>query len=102
MAYVYGDKTVNRIVSHEPGVRAAVADAALEIASDAEGRLARHYKSGEHRIEVEQGRTDAYVWLVGQGALGVEFGHWVKGAYESDPPKYAEGLYIISGAAGLI
>ncbi|AIG78463.1 Hypothetical protein AJAP_28125 [Amycolatopsis japonica] len=102
MAYVYSDRTVNRIVSRLEGVRAAVADAALEIAADAEARLAGHRETGRARIEVEQGRVDSYVYLVDEAALSIEFGHWVEGAYKPNVPTYVEGLYIISGAAGLI
>ncbi|WP_439377828.1 DUF5403 family protein [Amycolatopsis lexingtonensis] len=103
MAYVYSDRTVNRIVSHIPGVKAEVAEAALEIGVRAETKLLRHQKTGSHRIEVEQGRTDSFVWLVGPAALSVEFGHWVYNDDEQvEPLGYAEGLYIITEAAGLI
>jgi hypothetical protein len=103
MAYVYSDRTVNRTVSHLPGVRAAVAEEALEIGVRAEANLARNRDTGASSIEVEQGRVDSYVYLVDpDNAVAMEFGHWVAGSYETDTPKFVDGLYIISLAAGLI
>jgi hypothetical protein len=104
MGYVrlHSDKTINKIVSHLPGVKAAVADAALEIGVKAEANLALHRDTGAASIEVEQGRVDSYVYLVDDAAMSIEFGHWVGGKYKTDKPRHVEGLYIISRAAGII
>lgn len=102
---LYQDKRVNRIVSHLPGVRAAVADAALDIGVEAEARLLSHRdytNATNHQIEVEQGRVDSYVYLTGPAPMSVEFGHWVEGKYKPFAPTYVPGLYIISQAAGVI
>ena len=95
------DETMNTVVSHIDGVVGSVASEAEEIGARAEARLAPHTKSGAHHITVTHGEVDSFANLEGPAAADVEFGHWVKGKYETDPPKFAHGLYIISGAAGL-
>lgn len=98
-----GDKAINNIVKDLEPVSAAVHLHARAIAAKAEGRLAPHTKTGQHHIEIEYGRVDAYVWLTGPNAVSVEFGHDVyNDAEQIAPIGYAEGLYIITGAAGLI
>jgi hypothetical protein len=98
-----GDKAMNNIAKDLEPVAAAVHLHARLIAAKAEGRLVPHTKTGEHHIEIEYGRVDAYVWLVGPAALSVEFGHDVYNDNEQVAPLgYAHGLYIITGAAGLI
>jgi len=104
MATVYSTRRVNRIVSHLPGVRAAVAEEALEIGVRAEAKLLRHRdrtNRTDHSVDVSQGRIDSYVSLVGPAPLSVEFGHWYKGNL-GGTPQYVPGLYIITGAAGLL
>jgi hypothetical protein len=97
---LYKDKVINRRVSRLPEVRAEVAETALNIGVDAEARLLRHRdttNSTDHRIEVEQGRVDSYVYLVGPAAYAIEMGH-----VHNHSKKWVNGIYAISGAAGLI
>ncbi|ERB55488.1 hypothetical protein N806_31195 [Rhodococcus sp. P27] len=101
MVRLIGQKAMNRVVSHIDGVKAAVADQALEIGVKAEMRLNMHRYSGNASISVTQGDVDSFVNLDDPAAMSIEFGHMVKGKYESDTPKYVAGLYIITGAAGL-
>jgi hypothetical protein len=102
VATLRSDRTINKIVSQQPEVKEAVSEAALKIAVKAERKLQLHRDTGAARIEVEFGRTDAYVFLVDEAAVSIEFGHWVKGKFETSEPKYVPGLYVISEAAGLI
>lgn len=89
------DKQVNRIVSHLPGVRQAVYDKADEIGTRAESRLAGHRRTGRSSIEVEYTRINGLVSLVDpENAMAIEFGH-------ARGNTNVEGLYIITGAAGL-
>lgn len=91
-------RQINRIVSHLPGVRGAVRDKADEIAREAETRLSAHRVSGRASVEVTYGRIDSFVSLVDpHNAMAIEFGHKHNRTGEN-----VEGLYIITGAAGLI
>lgn len=104
------DNVMNRIVANLDGVRAAVAAEAEEIGARAEARLALHRQDGNARIEVKKTRgagfskTDWFVSLVDSdnaksrgNAKAIEFGH-----FHNFSGKYIPGLYIITGAAGLI
>ncbi|WP_231951406.1 DUF5403 family protein [Nocardia terpenica] len=96
-----GQKAMNQVVSHVDGVKDAIGDEAKEIGSRAEARLAGHRRSGRAQVTVTNGDVDSFVNLEDPAALSIEFGHMVKGKYETEEPKYVPGLYIITGAAGL-
>lgn len=102
MVRLIGQKAMNRVISHIPGVRAAVAAKAAEVAAVAEMRLAAHRHSGRARIDVTHGDVDSFVNFEDPAVLSIEFGHFVGGKFETDEPKYVPGLYIITGAAGLL
>ncbi|WP_051898620.1 DUF5403 family protein [Sciscionella sediminilitoris] len=89
-------KRANKIVAQI--ARPAVAEVALEIGVKAERLLAEHHRSGEHRIEVDQNRVDAYVSLVGPAAAAIELGHFA--GYKGERSK-VEGLHVLTRAAGL-
>ena len=96
MAKLAADRTINRLIAREAGPE--VAQHALRIGVKAEGLLATHHRSGEHRIEVDHGKVDAYVSLVGPAALSVEEGHFDGyGGHRT----YVEGLHVLRRAAGL-
>lgn len=97
-----GDKAMNRVVSHQDGVKAAVYSQAVEIHGRAESRLSMHRDTGKARVTITRGDTDAFVNLEDRAALSIEFGHAVKGKYAGGEVKYVPGLYIITGAAGLV
>jgi hypothetical protein len=96
-----GKKFINKVVSHEEGVKAAVFDQATAIAARAEARLnmAKH-RTGASQIKLEQGRVDSYVTLDDPAAMQIEFGHWLV-YYGHETPVYIPGLYVLTGAAGL-
>lgn len=96
-----GWTAMNHVVSHIEGVKASVRAEAEEVHAKAEARLARHRNTGAADVSVSQGDVDSFVNLDDPAALSIEFGHFVKGKYEDDTPKYVHGLYIITGAAGL-
>lgn len=97
MATVIGQKSMNKIVSHLEGVGLAVHETAREIGGKAESRLATHRDTGAAEIEVERGDVDSYVSLVDEAAVSIEFGH-----KNAQTGRYVHGLYIVTGAAGLI
>jgi hypothetical protein len=102
MARLISQKAMNRVVSHLDEVKSEVAEKALEVGLRAEARLAGHRRTGRAQVTVTQGDVDAFVNLEDPAVLSIEFGHMVKGKFETDVPKYVPGLYIITGAAGLI
>ncbi|WP_033401316.1 DUF5403 family protein [Actinokineospora enzanensis] len=69
------NRRADDIVAHLPEVRAAVREAADEIADRARAALAAHRRTGTAAIEVTRGRTDTVVSLVDEGALSIEYGH---------------------------
>ncbi|EFV12945.1 DUF5403 family protein [Segniliparus rugosus] len=101
MARLLGQKAINKVVSHVEGVHHELGDVARRIKGNAEARLAIHRQTGSARVTLTEGETDWLVNLEDNAALSIEFGHVVKGKYETDPPKFAPGLYILTGAAGL-
>jgi hypothetical protein len=72
-----------------------------QVGARAEAMLSSHRRTGEHEIFIEHEEIDGLYGLEGVHPESVEFGHWVEGKFKTDPPKFAEGLYIITGAAGL-
>lgn len=91
-----GQKAMNRRISHLTGVKGAVYSHAVEIQGKAENLRAQHYVTGNATIEISQGDTDAYVSLVDEAAVSIEFGH-----INARTGKYTPGTYIITRAAGL-
>lgn len=94
MAEVYPG--TERVIAHLDVVRAAVLDAAREIGARADTLLAAHHNTGDATIEVTRGDTDAFVSLVDDAALSIEYGH-----FTPDGVTYVSGLYVITRAAGL-
>lgn len=102
MVRLISDKAMNRVVSHLEPVHNELGDVARRIRKSAQGRLEIHRYSGTAKVTISEGDVDWFVNLEDAAAISIEFGHWVKGKYE-DPskPKFVQGLYIISRAAGL-
>lgn len=99
---LYGRRYINTVVDHLPGVHAAVGTEAKKIYRRSKARLAMHADTGAASVTLTEGDVDWFVNLVDNAAMSIEFGHWVKGKYEDpEQPKYVQGLYILSGAAGL-
>lgn len=101
MVRLISQKAMNRVVSHLPEVVDRVADEAKQVGGRAEARLAAHRHSGNAEVNVTHGDVDSFVNLEDPAVLSIEFGHLVKGKFETDKPKHVPGLYIITGAAGL-
>lgn len=97
MATVY--KHANRIVAHLPGVHAENVALAGDIATEARALLARHRITGEHHIEVTEGKVDAFASLVGPAAIALNDGHVLVDRKTGRPVGYVEGLHIMEKAA---
>jgi hypothetical protein len=95
------NRNVARIAAREPGVRKAVRAKAGELAGRARAVLAAHRRTGATQIEVTHGKVDAFVSMVGEGAISIEYGH---GAYTRPDGREvgaSQGLYVIHKTAGL-
>lgn len=92
-----GQKAMNHRISHLEGVKSSIRATAQQIGGKAEARLASHRYEGHAEISITYGDTDAFVNLDDEAALSIEFGH-----IHNWTGKYTPGLYIITGAAGLI
>lgn len=97
MVKLIKQKAMNRVVSHLPQVKDRVFFIAEQVGGRAETALARHYHQGHAYIEVTQGDVDSLVSLVDKAALSIEFGH-----ENVLTGNYTPGLYILTGAAGLL
>ena len=95
MVWLISDEAMRTKIAHLPEVIAAVHDAAEENGAKAAARLAAHRDTGAASISVTQGDVDSFVNLDDPAALSIQFGHMVKGKYETDEPKYVPGLYIL-------
>lgn len=99
MAYLVPRRVLHTIVAHE--VRDGVHDEAEKVGDRAKANLARHRREGKHHVTVTAGSVDSFVNLIGEAAMSLEFGHWVEGKFKTDPPTFAQGTYILTGAADL-
>lgn len=94
-------KRMNQTISHLPGVIGAVRAEAVQIGARAEARLKAHFYEGEAEISVTHGAIDSFVNLDDPAALSIEFGHTLY-VHGQKTGRQIPGLYIISGASGLI
>lgn len=99
--FVQDNARTRRTNARMPQVAAAVEAKTFEILLAAEGLFASHDHPGGHRIEVEKGKTDGFVSLVGPAPLSVEFGHFEGDEQFGDDRRFVKGLHILSRAAGL-
>lgn len=99
--FLIGDKRMNHVVSHLPGVVASVANQAQKIGAKAEAKLRAHTYEGHASISITHGETDSFVNLDDPAALSIEFGHDLV-YFGNETGKHVPGLYIITGAAGLV
>ena len=97
-----GEKAMNTVVSHHSEVQASITAETEEAVSRGTARLASHRDTGNAEVNSTYGETDGFVNLDDAAAMSIEFGHFVKGKYERDEPKFVPGLYIISEATGLL
>jgi hypothetical protein len=89
-------KAMNHTISHLGGVKLSIRGTAQKIGGKAETRLAAHRDEGHAEISITYGDTDSFVNLDDEAALSIEFGHT-----HNFTGKHVEGLYIVTGAAGL-
>lgn len=88
------EKKMNKTISHEKGVVGAVRGAAQELGGIVSGRLAPHRKTGHAHIEVTHGKVDAYVSLVDEAALSIEFGHYMGREELGTKRRFIPGLHL--------
>lgn len=91
---------LERVIANSEAVEGILGDETFEILNKARANLARHKKTGSHKVTQTKGKVDHYVNLEGPAALSLEEGHFVKGAYESTEPTYVPGLNILKDAIG--
>jgi hypothetical protein len=80
-------KNLERIVAHLPELEEQMGDITYEkILLPARDNLARHHKTGAHKVTQTKGKVDHFVNLEGPASISVEEGHhaahsgkWVKG-----------------------
>lgn len=85
------------IVAHLDGVHAAVLHEGVSVAERATALLAAHRQSGNHRIELHAGRTDARVDLTGRYPAAVENGR----GPNANGRGAMRGLHVMIRAAGI-
>lgn len=91
-------KTINNILKGLQGVKMSTRTQAQGIGSRAESRLTAHRNEGESSISITYGVVDSFVNLEDpDNAMAIEFGH-----FHNYSGEYVQGLYILTGAAGLV
>jgi hypothetical protein len=85
-------KGLERTIAHSDEVESILGDEAYLILGRARANLARHHKTGSHRVTQDKGTVDHFVNLEGPGALAVENG-WHK-----RDGGFVRGLDILKGA----
>jgi len=85
-------KGLERTIAHSDEVESILGDAAFLILIRARANLARHHKTGSHKVIQEKGRVDHFVTLEGPSSLAVENGWHTKGG------NFVRGLNILKGA----
>lgn len=91
---------LERVVARSDDVEAILGDETFEVTTRARANLAKHKKTGSHKVTQTKGGVDHYVNLEGPAALSLEEGHFVGGSFESDEPTYVPGLNILKNAIG--
>ncbi|GGM64787.1 hypothetical protein GCM10012275_39210 [Longimycelium tulufanense] len=90
-------KKMNHVLKDLEGVQLAVSGKAQTFGGRAKMRLAPHRDRGDAKVVVRRGHVDSYVILDDEAAMSIEFGH-----FHNVTGEWVEGLYIITGATGLI
>lgn len=85
-------KSLERTVAHSDEVEGILGDFAFVILGRARANLARHHKTGSHKVTQDKGKVDHFVNLEGPAALAVEDG-WHK-----KDGGFVKGLHILKGA----
>jgi len=83
---------LERTIAHSDEVEGILGDFTFEILGRARANLARHHKTGSHRVTQDKGRVDHFVHLEGPYSLAVENG-WHK-----RDGSFVRGLDILKGA----
>lgn len=107
MAQVYkrvGGRKIEKVIAVHATVQDRLDTEILQAATRAEAGLARHRKTGQAKIEVDEGRVDRYLVLVDEAgagaAMSIELGHRSV-TPGGDEVGYVEGLHILGDAMGL-
>lgn len=88
------ERAFNKKISHLPGVKSSVRGEAKIIGEIASARLAPHRKTGAAHIDVSHGTVDAYVSLVDEAALSIEFGHYMGRQELGTKRRFIRGLHL--------
>lgn len=92
---------LERVIAHTEELEAQMGDITYGITIRARANLAKHRRSGEHKVTQTKGQVDHYVNLIGPAALSLEEGHFVKGFYHGPGRgewKFVQGLHILRDA----
>lgn len=88
---------LERVIAHTDEVERALGDIAFGITQKARSNLARHRKTGTHKITQTKGKVDHFVNLVGEAALSVENGHFTDPVATGEF-RFIRGLNIVKDA----
>lgn len=101
MVYLIPAEKMNKMLSKDLKVQAAVEKAAKKMFRRATSYLNMHRDTGAAKIELERrrnlkyGHIDWFVSLVDEAALSIEFGHYIR---TTNGYKRVNGLYIVTQA----
>lgn len=79
-------------VAHSDELEREMGDETFKIFTKANANLARHRRTGNHRITQTKGKVDHFVNLEGDASLAVEEG-WF-----ADNGRWVEGLHVLRDA----
>lgn len=92
-------RTCPRDIAHTAELEAKLGDITYIILVRARAGLARHHKTGAHKVTQTKGRVDHYVNLEGPAAMAIEEGHFVGGFYaNTESIRFVDGLHILRNA----
>ncbi len=94
-------RILERTIAHSDEVESQLGDFAYGITLKARANLAKHRKTGAHRIVQTKGKVDHYVNLEGPASMAIEEGHFLSGFYENtESIRWVDGLHILREAIG--
>lgn len=85
-------KSLERTIAHSDEVERILGDFGFEVLGRARANLARHHKTGSHKVTQSKGHVDHFVNLEGPSSLSVENGWHKKNG------SFVRGLDIVKGA----
>lgn len=86
------NKSLEKVIAHGDEVERALGDIGFGVLQRARSNLAKHHKTGSHKITQTKGNVDHYINLEGEAALSVENG------WHTSDGLFVKGLDIVKGA----